>query len=314
MYIGHIPEVETPAISGVGVVFPLVSIINAFASLCGSGGAPLCSIARDEGRTEDVRKIMETAFTMLLFLGVQGVCTAEMVSQLIGASFCYTCMRLTVYRTMKGTPDGETVVAETRRNNMDLCMVSAILLAGGKSSRMGLDKTELLFRGSPLVEYQVKKLEKIGFSDILAAGYRKTVVGARTVEDLIPGRGPLSGIHTGLVHAVNSVALVLGVDVPLVPAEWICRLVARHLENRNAITLLASDGRLEPLIGIYSTGLCSVAEEVLKSEDTSLRALLRRVPYDVLMYEGDERLLLNCNCPSEYAELKRYEAVEAAIL
>lgn len=70
IFIGHIPEVGTLALSGVGVVFPLISFINAFASLSSSGGAPLCSIARGEGDSDKAKNILETSFTMLIVLGI----------------------------------------------------------------------------------------------------------------------------------------------------------------------------------------------------------------------------------------------------
>lgn len=70
IFIGHIPGIGTLALSGVGVVFPIISFINAFASLCSTGGAPLCSIARGEGNTDRAKNILETSFTLLLILGV----------------------------------------------------------------------------------------------------------------------------------------------------------------------------------------------------------------------------------------------------
>ena len=49
VYIGHIPQVGDMALTGLGITIPLVTITTAFASLCGAGGGPLCSIARGEG-------------------------------------------------------------------------------------------------------------------------------------------------------------------------------------------------------------------------------------------------------------------------
>ncbi|MBQ0070718.1 MAG: polysaccharide biosynthesis C-terminal domain-containing protein [Spirochaetales bacterium] len=66
MFIGHIPEIGTLALSGVGIVFPIISFINAFAGLWSTGGAPLCSIHRGKGDNEGAHDIMETCFTLLL--------------------------------------------------------------------------------------------------------------------------------------------------------------------------------------------------------------------------------------------------------
>lgn len=70
MYIGHIPGVGAMALTGLGLTMPLISIITAFANLCGSGGGPLCSIARGEGDKERAELYMGNAFTLLLGIGV----------------------------------------------------------------------------------------------------------------------------------------------------------------------------------------------------------------------------------------------------
>lgn len=70
MYIGHIPDTGSLALTGIGLTMPMISIITAFANLCGMGGAPLCSIARGRGDNEYAEKVMANAYTMLLILGV----------------------------------------------------------------------------------------------------------------------------------------------------------------------------------------------------------------------------------------------------
>ncbi len=70
MFIGHIPHTGSLALAGVGIAFPLISFLNAFASLCGTGSTPLCAIARGSNNHEEAEAILETAFTMLLILGV----------------------------------------------------------------------------------------------------------------------------------------------------------------------------------------------------------------------------------------------------
>ncbi|NMA93100.1 MAG: MATE family efflux transporter [Clostridiales bacterium] len=70
MFIARIPEIGTAALSGIGIAFPLITLISGFANLCGTGGNPLCSIARGEGDKERARSIMESSFSMLLLIGV----------------------------------------------------------------------------------------------------------------------------------------------------------------------------------------------------------------------------------------------------
>lgn len=69
MFIGHIPEYGTLALTGIGIVFPLITIISAFSNLCSFGGSSICSISRGRKDDEQARMIMENSFTILLIYG-----------------------------------------------------------------------------------------------------------------------------------------------------------------------------------------------------------------------------------------------------
>lgn len=70
MYIGHLPEDSTWALTGLGLTFPIITIITAFSNLFGMGGSPLFSISRGKGEEERAGKIMGTTFTMLVITGL----------------------------------------------------------------------------------------------------------------------------------------------------------------------------------------------------------------------------------------------------
>lgn len=70
VYLGHMEGDGPSALTGVGVAFPLITIINAFANLCGSGGAPLCSIERGRGNLKKAEETMGNSLVLLLLLGV----------------------------------------------------------------------------------------------------------------------------------------------------------------------------------------------------------------------------------------------------
>lgn len=76
IYIGHLPGEDGMALTGIGLVFPVVALITAFTNLYGSGGAPLCSIARGAGLTERAEKIMGNSAVMLFFNSfvIMGLC------------------------------------------------------------------------------------------------------------------------------------------------------------------------------------------------------------------------------------------------
>lgn len=182
--------------------------------------------------------------------------------------------------------------------------VSAIILAGGYSSRMGREKAELLFHGKSLVRRQAELLSSLGIEDILLSGYTGAVPGTRFVPDIIPHRGPLSGIHAGLAAAKHGAALVLAVDTPLVPPPLLEELIGAH---RTGVTIVSHSGGWEPLIGVYDTALAPLCEKLLHGENSSIRQLLRQTELRLLEYGGDARLLMNCNTPEDYAALLSYE-------
>ena len=179
--------------------------------------------------------------------------------------------------------------------------LSAILLAGGFSSRMGKNKAELPFRGTSMIEYQVEKPRSLGITDIVISGYAKPLECARFIPDVYPHRGPLSGVHAGLLAIRNAEALVLAVDTPLVPQQLLRELMESH---EGGITLAAAGGRAEPLIGVYDQALAGTCEALLQGERTSMHCLFEKIPPKLVDYAGDKLLLLNCNTPEEYRILR----------
>jgi len=90
MYIGRIPQTGTLALTSLGLCFPIIMIVSAFANLFGSGGAPLCSIERGKGDHDEAELIMGNSFTMLLVCGMAltlvGIVFSKPLLYLFGAS------------------------------------------------------------------------------------------------------------------------------------------------------------------------------------------------------------------------------------
>ena len=104
MYIGRIPNASTLALTGVGITFPIITIIMAFANLFGMGGAPLCSIARGKGNIDEAEEIMGNSFALLIIFGVLltalGLTFKKPLLFLFGASestFSYANNYITIY-------------------------------------------------------------------------------------------------------------------------------------------------------------------------------------------------------------------------
>ena len=185
--------------------------------------------------------------------------------------------------------------------------ISALVLAGGFSRRMGCDKAALLLGGQTLLERQTEKLRRLGIRDIMLSGCREAPEDCRAVEDVFPHRGPLSGIHACLLAAEYPACLVLSVDVPLVPEDTLRKLVESHRRKvEPRITVLRHGERIEPLLAVYDNELRWAAERILRSEKTAVMRLLDAYTVHTVDYTGDEFQLTNCNTPEAYAKIAAY--------
>jgi molybdenum cofactor guanylyltransferase len=155
--------------------------------------------------------------------------------------------------------------------------IAGLVLAGGKSSRMGQDKALLDYQGQPLLRYQMQKLEDVGCQPIAISappgrGYEKFT--KLVIKDLIPNLGPMGGIYSVLkkLEDVEKI-LVLGVDLPNVTTEFLSRLIEKS-EGYDATFPVSRHGA-EPLCAIYQAKLClSVIEERIQLDDLSLQRFI----------------------------------------
>ena len=186
---------------------------------------------------------------------------------------------------------------------MNIEETSAIVLAGGRSSRMGTDKARLRVGEKTLLELMVEKAQRLGIIDVVVSGCSECPAGSRYAPDLIPGRGPLSGIHAGLMQIRHRSGLVLPVDMPLIPEETLRLLIGAH--GGLPITALTLDHRPEPLVAVYDACLAQDCETILREEKTSPRRLFDMYGYRPVPYTKDPAFLINCNTPEEFALVQR---------
>lgn len=191
-------------------------------------------------------------------------------------------------------------LAARRRGRMEL-EFSGIILAGGKSRRMGRSKAGLALLGRSFLQWQVEKLQALGIRDIMVSGPDSLAhPAARTVPDIFPGRGPLGGLHACLSAARAPRCLVASVDAPLVPAGALARLCRAH---RAGATVLEHGGRQEPLLAAYDSSAAGCIQRLLEQGSAPVRSLEGHIPWASFQYLGPEELLLNCNTPEDLDRL-----------
>ena len=130
--------------------------------------------------------------------------------------------------------------------------MTAIILAGGKSQRMGSNKAFLKYGNTTFIEHQVMMLSKIFDEIILSANDANAYTSLKLpiVSDIMPGKGPLSGICAGLKRAASSHAFVIACDMPFVDEKLIHYL--RSQINGYDVVVPKSSRGLEPMHAFYS--------------------------------------------------------------
>lgn len=149
---------------------------------------------------------------------------------------------------------------------------SAVILAGGKSSRMGRDKAFLEIGGQTLLARQIQLVREVGAAEVFISGRADTdysMFDGRVLLDELPDAGPLAGIARALAAMKSPLLLVLAVDLPEVTAPLLRRLAAHGLENGGSIP--RSSGQVEPLAAFYPKAACSLAETLLRDGDNSVK-------------------------------------------
>ena len=185
---------------------------------------------------------------------------------------------------------------------VDCKKVSAIVLSGGKSSRMGTDKCDLIYNNESLINLQIDKLNDLGIEDVIAAGYRGKNCKSKIIRDDIM-KGPLSGIYVGLNNIKNDRALVISVDVPLVKKETIKKVIGYSFEKDLDIAMVMHHGNREPLIGVYKKVLIKKIEAILLGDSYSVMKLADMCKYEFVDVEDDDENFLNVNYKDDYDKL-----------
>jgi len=182
--------------------------------------------------------------------------------------------------------------------------IPCVVFAGGKSSRMGEDKSLLPFGGySTLGEFQYRRLQKI-FSQVYIStkNPEKFPFEADCIVDESDLFAPTAGFVSIYRQLDAECFFVLGVDMPFVDEKIISAVMEADSDKVDA-TLAQVDGEMESLCGIYHRSLQPHFEKMLRQNKHKLRRLLEETNTQQITFT-DKRAFLNLNRPSEYQKAK----------
>lgn len=182
-------------------------------------------------------------------------------------------------------------------------MLTAVILCGGQSSRMDhIPKQTLRYRGRSFLEILLGELE--GFGEVALSDNREGAGDGRTVwRDIVPGCGPMGGIHTALSYAAFDWVFVTACDTPRLTGECIDVIVGQIRADCDCV-IPVSEGRIHPLCGVYHRRLLPLIGSMLDSQDYRLRSLLSKARTRYLeMPDRYADCFYNVNTPELFREL-----------
>jgi molybdopterin-guanine dinucleotide biosynthesis protein A len=191
-------------------------------------------------------------------------------------------------------------------------IVTGIVLAGGQSRRMGVDKALLRIDGETFLEIAASRLRPLCRQILIAAHPEQPlpeIEGCRIVTDEEPGQGPLAGLVAGIANSDDEWHLALACDFPLVSTR-ILGFICERVQSADAVVPRA-DGRLQPLVAGYSRACLEPGRRALASGQRAMTAMLDQVKVRVLEEEelrsADPELdsFMNVNTWDEYEAVRR---------
>lgn len=186
--------------------------------------------------------------------------------------------------------------------------LTAFILAGGKSTRMGSDKALLPWREGTLLSHALKLAAVVTPDTRIVGDGKKFGSFGLVIEDIYRDRGPLGGIHAALSGSKAGLNLMLAVDLPLIEPRFLQFMVAQAQNSDAVVTLPRADGGLQPLCGIYRLEFTQPAELALRAGRNKIDAVFANMKTRVI--ENEELLragfsaamFRNLNTPEEWKE------------
>jgi molybdenum cofactor guanylyltransferase len=171
---------------------------------------------------------------------------------------------------------------------------SAVILAGGRSSRFGRDKLAEPIDGRPLLDLAIDAVQRLATDVVVVAAPGAELAvpgGVRVVHDPVGFEGPLAGLAAGLGVAEEEVVLVVGGDMPTLVAAVLESMASGLDDPAIAVVVLAHDGRPRPLPMVVrrDAGL-RVARSSLDGGDRRLRAIIEALATRVISEDVWRRL------------------------
>jgi len=187
---------------------------------------------------------------------------------------------------------------------MDRKNITGVILAGGKSQRMGRDKGLVLLDGKPFIQHISDVLSLIVHEIIIVSNNKEyDAFGYKRVPDIVENSGPLGGLYTGLHHTSTEFNLVLSCDVPRINSPVLQQLILACDTNTDIIQL-ESEGETIPLIAIYKKHCKDVFLKLLNQGERRLRFAVDQCKTKMIIIDDSvAKATMNINTQDQLKEV-----------
>lgn len=193
--------------------------------------------------------------------------------------------------------------------------ITGIILAGGKSKRMGLNKSFLKVGEVTMIERTTELMKSLFERVILITNTpdEYKFLGIEMFEDIYKNVGPLAGIHSGLAHSITDKNFIISCDIPFVN-KGVIEFIINYKTNKS-ITITKADGFVQQLCGLYSKQDLQEIVELIKDDKLEINnsqkcgckvlQLVQKLDAEIIdianEYDGyEEGMFLNMNKPEDF--------------
>ncbi|MBK1812063.1 molybdenum cofactor guanylyltransferase [Clostridium sp. YIM B02505] len=172
---------------------------------------------------------------------------------------------------------------------------TAVILAGGKSTRMGFDKQFLKFEDKQLIDVMSEKLYT-SFEEIIIISNKPELYKDspyKIISDEVKDMGPISGIYEGLKAAKGEYVYFIACDMPIINLDFIEFMKDRLIKEPKQCCIVERETYMEPFNAFYSKSLLQEVEQMIKADKRALKQLIRAS--DTLYIEEEEVKSFDCN-------------------
>jgi len=195
--------------------------------------------------------------------------------------------------------------------------MTGIIIAGGKNTRMGREKAFLDIGGERIID-RILSIYRDLFDEVIIVTNNPLAYGefdALIVTDLIPGKGALGGIYTGLFYSSSDHAFVAACDMPFLDKDFI-REMMHHAETADIVVPRSPDG-LQPLHAIYARKYLPAIEKRIRANELKITGFYGRKKTEILppeiitRFDPDHRMFVNVNTENELSQVQSLAAIDS---